>query len=171
MSDEKLNEKRRVLAQVAGFIGSVAIATIAWTIVAQDGAILEKQLFSRSETALETIPIFISQPVLISPQTPSQPEQSVLPLPDEIYEYQEGGQTRVFVRVSDVVWHEVNEFGETFNTFKEIERDSNFIIIYDKERRMKIKIPIERGYFLITWEPRGWIDIPYRYVVKKADTK
>jgi hypothetical protein len=32
---------------------------------------------------------------------------------------------------------------------------------------MKIKIPIEGGQTLVTWEDANWVDTQYRYVAKK----
>jgi hypothetical protein len=88
----------------------------------------------------------------------------------ERYEYEEDGNTKAFLHFSKIVWKEKNEFDKEINTFKEIERDSDFITIYDKSRDMRIKIPIEGGQILVTWPKERWADVPYRYVAKKSST-
>ena len=103
-------------------------------------------------------------PPSLSSTLPSTPSKSSLP---EKYEYTENGKTKAFVHVSDKVWKEEDEFGKEFSTFKEIERDSDFITIFDVTRDMTIKIPIEGGNVLITWKQENWVDLPYRYVAKK----
>jgi hypothetical protein len=92
--------------------------------------------------------------------SPSSPAKLSLP---EIYEYKSLGKPYKFVHVSDKVWKQKDEFGKEFNTFKEIDRDSNFITIYDKSRGIKTEIPVEGGDVVIYSEK---VDSHKYYVTK-----
>jgi hypothetical protein len=169
MSDEKSGQKSNILVKVGGLLGAVAVATTALATIFKDGStILEKLPFAKATGTEKSSTLSSPNPNLNQPQ--NQVNISATPLLSERYEYEEDGKKKAFVRVSDKVWKEENEFGEEFNTFKEIERDSDFITIYDKSREMKIKIPIEGGQLLVTSKQENWVDLPYRYVAKKSNT-
>ena len=120
---------------------------------------------NQPSTKLSQIPSIQSSSIT-SPGTSSS--TNLLPL--ERYEYKEDDKPREFIRVSDKVWKENNEFNEEINTFKEVERNSDFIILYDASRKMIAKIPVDGGQLLITWKEKNWVDLPYRYVAKKNNT-
>lgn len=105
----------------------------------------------------------------LSPTSTSTAVSATLSLP-EIYEYKQKGGKGSFVYRSGKTWQEENAFGEVFNIFKEIERDSEFITIHDESRKMKIKIPIEGGYTLLTWKEKDWVDVQFYFVTKKPNT-
>lgn len=62
-----------------------------------------------------------------------------------------------FEKDSDGEWSEFDDKKDVINRFSEINRDENYITIFDNPRGIKLKIPIIGGWILITGFEEGWV--------------
>ncbi|MGV0025706.1 hypothetical protein [Phormidesmis priestleyi] len=154
MSDDKANQKSN------GWIVTIAVALIGLigTVVGN----WDRLPFGKASKTVE--------PTTSSSPNPLNQPQKTNPSPTHMEKYEyitENGRKRAFVRLSDNRWQEKDEFEQVMSSFNEIERDSEFITIYDPVRVMKIRIPIAGGQTILSWKERDWADVPFYDVRKK----